>query len=211
MPAVIAGVLLILRGKYLGGAALTTIFFSLQVSVLHLQIIYYTGLIIGIIAWCSCLPLERKKIQTCASFISPDLFALVIGLLNYAYTLLPTRELVTETMRGGKSQLTPTDAKNKTVGGLNKDYAFSVELRHFGNPHLVCTRYAGRWISRKRNFRRFKICGQTLRSWVFRKKMHWLWLIMATGEINRYSRSRLSRSSNLFSFYSGNGICKKLA
>ncbi len=28
-------------------------------------------------------------------------------------------------MRGGKSQLTAVDAKNKTEGGLNKDYAFS--------------------------------------------------------------------------------------
>src|SRR5450755_2030228 len=50
MPAVLAGVLLILRGKYLLGATVTTIFFSLQVSILHIQIIYYTMLIIGIIA-----------------------------------------------------------------------------------------------------------------------------------------------------------------
>ena len=28
-------------------------------------------------------------------------------------------------MRGGKSQLTAVDKKNKTEGGLNKDYAFS--------------------------------------------------------------------------------------
>jgi hypothetical protein len=50
---------------------------------------------------------------------------LVIGLLNFAYILLPTKEYADETMRGGKSQLTAVDAKNKTAGGLNKDYAFS--------------------------------------------------------------------------------------
>ena len=47
MPAVIAGVLLILRGKYLFGTALMTAFFTLEVSIQHLQIVYYTGLIIG--------------------------------------------------------------------------------------------------------------------------------------------------------------------
>ena len=50
MPAVIAGALLILRGKYLGGTALMTFFFGLEVSTQHLQIVYYTGIIIGIIA-----------------------------------------------------------------------------------------------------------------------------------------------------------------
>ncbi|HSZ32289.1 MAG TPA: YfhO family protein, partial [Puia sp.] len=51
-------------------------------------------------------------------------FSLLLGLLSYAYTLLPTRELVGETMRGGKSQLTSANSANKTKGGLNKDYAF---------------------------------------------------------------------------------------
>src|SRR5450631_4741932 len=50
MPAVIAGVLLILRGKYLGGTAVLTVFFTMQVSIQHIQIVYYTGLIIGIIS-----------------------------------------------------------------------------------------------------------------------------------------------------------------
>ncbi len=50
MPAVIAGVLLILRGKYLGGTASMTLFFTLEVSIQHFQIVYYTGLIIGIIS-----------------------------------------------------------------------------------------------------------------------------------------------------------------
>ena len=50
MPAVIAGLLLILRGKYLGGTAVMTVFFGLEVSTQHLQIVYYTGLMIAIIS-----------------------------------------------------------------------------------------------------------------------------------------------------------------
>jgi Bacterial membrane protein YfhO len=126
LPAVVAGALLILRGKYLGGTALMTVFFGLEVSTQHLQIVYYTGIIIGLLA-IVYLVTNRKMIKLKHVLISYALitFSVLIGLLSYAYTLMPTKEVASETMRGGKSQLTPTDAKNKTQGGLNKDYAFS--------------------------------------------------------------------------------------
>ncbi len=126
LPAVIAGALLILRGRYLGGTALMTVFFGLEVSTQHLQIVYYTGIITGILVLVYLIT-NWKEIKLKHILISSSLiaFSLVIGLLTYAYTLFPTREVATETMRGGKSQLTPTDTKNKTQGGLNKDYAFS--------------------------------------------------------------------------------------
>ena len=126
LPAVVAGALLILRGKYLGGTALMTVFFGLEVSTQHLQIVYYTGIIIGILAIVYLIT-NRKLVKLKHVLISYALigFSLLIGLLSYAYTLMPTKEVASETMRGGKSQLTPTDTKNKTQGGLNKDYAFS--------------------------------------------------------------------------------------
>ncbi len=125
MPAVIAGVLLILRGKYLAGTAMMTLFFTLEVSIQHLQIVYYTGLIIGILylVYLGTFWKEKKVKHFLISFFLIT-FSLVIGSLNLAYTLLPTRELVTETMRGGKSQLTAVNSNNKTKGGLDKEYAF---------------------------------------------------------------------------------------
>jgi Bacterial membrane protein YfhO len=126
LPAVIAGVLLILRGRYLMGTALMMIFFTLQVSIQHLQIVYYTGIIIGIIAFVHLLTSWKEyKLKHFLYAYLLIAFSLIIGLLNYAYILFPTKEYSTETMRGGKSQLTSVDAKNKTQGGLNKDYAFS--------------------------------------------------------------------------------------
>src|SRR5450432_373177 len=126
LPAVIAGALLILRGKFLAGTALMTVFFGLEVSTQHLQVVYYTGLMIAIIA-IVYLICNRKKTNFKNILISYFLIAssLIIGLLTYAYTLLPTKEVAEETMRGGKSQLTPVNLKNQTKGGLNKDYAFS--------------------------------------------------------------------------------------
>jgi hypothetical protein len=126
MPAVVAGVLLILRGRYLGGTALTAFFFSMQVGTQHLQIVYYTGLITAIIvvvylasSW------KEKKYKhwiIAGLLVAAGLF---VGFMNYALTMLPTKEYATETMRGGKSELTQADSKNKTKGGLDKDYAFS--------------------------------------------------------------------------------------
>jgi hypothetical protein len=126
LPAVIAGVILILRGRYLAGTTLMIIFFTLEVSIQHLQIIYYTGLIIGMIAIIHLITnWKENKIRHFLFSYLLIAFSILIGMLNYAYILLPTSEYSKETMRGGKSQLTAVDTKNKTEGGLNKDYAFS--------------------------------------------------------------------------------------
>ncbi len=125
MPAVVAGILLILRGRYLGGTALTTLFFGMEVSTQHLQIVYYTGLIVAIIAIVYLVnSWEEKKYKHWLIAFSLIALSLVVGFMNYALTMLPTKEYATETMRGGKSELTQADSKNKTKGGLDKDYAF---------------------------------------------------------------------------------------
>ncbi|HVY74220.1 MAG TPA: YfhO family protein [Puia sp.] len=125
MPAVIAGVLLILRGKYLGGTALTALFFGMAVSTQHLQIVYYTGIIVAIIALVYLIyNWKERKLKHWLIAGALIAVALTIGFMNYALSMLPTKEYATETMRGGKSQLTQADSKNKTRGGLDKDYAF---------------------------------------------------------------------------------------
>jgi hypothetical protein len=125
MPAVVAGILLILRGRYLGGTALTTLFFGMEVSTQHLQIVYYTGLIVAIMAIVYLVHSRKeKKYKHWLIAFSLIALSLVVGFMNYALTMLPTKEYATETMRGGKSELTQADSKNKTKGGLDKDYAF---------------------------------------------------------------------------------------
>jgi hypothetical protein len=54
------------------------------------------------------------------------IFCSTLSLLTVANSYFPTYEYSKETMRGGGSGLTlgTTDKKNKTVGGLDKDYAF---------------------------------------------------------------------------------------
>ncbi|MDP4212831.1 MAG: YfhO family protein [Bacteroidota bacterium] len=135
MPAVVAGVLLILRGRYLGGAAVTTLFFGMQVSTQHLQIVYYTGLILAIIAIVHLFDSwKEKKYKHWLIAFSLIALSLIVGFMNFALTMLPTKEYATETMRGGKSELTQTDSKNKTKGGLDKDYAF---MWSYGIPETL--------------------------------------------------------------------------
>jgi len=125
MPAVLAGILLILRGRYLGGTALTALFFGMEVSTQHLQVVYYTGIIVAaiLIAYLFSEWKEKKYKHWIISF-SLVAGSLIIGFMNYALAMLPTKEYAKETMRGGQSALTQADSKNETKGGLDKDYAF---------------------------------------------------------------------------------------
>ncbi len=125
MPAVIAGTLLIYQGKYLPGAALLTAFFGLQVTTQHIQIIYYTGLILGFITiGFFIISIKKNQIKHSLIAIAIALVSGLIGFGTFALNLLPLQEYAKETMRGGRSELTSVDSKNKTKGGLDKDYAF---------------------------------------------------------------------------------------
>jgi len=123
-PAVIASFILLLQRRYWWGLALLSTFFGLQVGSQHMQIVYYTVLLLGIIGVCYLIyAFKQKQLIHAFSSFGLALIAGIIGFLTFAVSMLPLQEYAKETMRGGKSELTG-DAKNKTKGGLDKDYAF---------------------------------------------------------------------------------------
>lgn len=127
-PAVIGAFLLILQKKYFTGAALLTLFSFFMISQNHVQIVYYTLLIA--IAIAIAYAIKSFKEKELAHLFKSGAIAIisgVIGLAACSITLLPTYEYAKDTMRGGRSELTDTSANkaNKTVGGLDKDYAFN--------------------------------------------------------------------------------------
>jgi Bacterial membrane protein YfhO len=126
-PAVIAGLLVIYQRKFLLGATMLCIFFGLQLSMTqHLQIVYYTLIMLGFITLAYLAKCwKEKQVRNAVIGIAVALGAGAIGFGTYAVELLPVQEYAKETMRGGKSELTQGDSKNKTKGGLDKDYAFS--------------------------------------------------------------------------------------
>jgi hypothetical protein len=126
-PGVLGAFLLILQKKYWTGTALLILFSILMISQNHVQIVYYTLLIALSIAIAYAVKAFKEK-EALHLFKSATLsiVAGLVGLAGAAITLMPTTEYVKETMRGGRSELIDsTNIDNKTIGGLDKDYAFN--------------------------------------------------------------------------------------
>lgn len=128
-PLAIAGLLLLFQKKWwLGSTALVT-GLTLQVGTNHLQIVYYTALILGAITIGYFIDsFKRKEI---ASALKATAIAVIIGIIalgTNAMGTLTTWEYAKESMRGGVSELKETTDKNTTSGGLDKDYAFKYSV-----------------------------------------------------------------------------------
>ena len=125
-PAVIASMMLILQKKYLLGGVLFSLFFGFQIGTQHLQIIYYTVLTLGFISLAFFIySWKQKELKHFFISIAVAIAAGAFGFATSANSILPLQEYAKETKRGGKSELTVnSNDKNKTKGGLDKDYAF---------------------------------------------------------------------------------------
>jgi hypothetical protein len=129
MPAVIAGLFVIYRGKYLQGAALTGVALALVVTNSHWQMVYYLMIMIvfmGIGMLIVAVKEGKLKQFFIASAIAIVTSALAVG--PQAQALLSTAEYTKHTMRGGKSELSSGHDSGKKQGGLDKDYAFTWSL-----------------------------------------------------------------------------------
>lgn len=126
-PAVLAGLILLYRGKWAAGAILLSLMLALMIGVGHWQVLYYSIFVFAGFVICKLVETIRSK-KNFKEFLIPSVIALVIVLIGAATcmsTLLPTREYTKFTMRGGESELTINKDPNKKAGGLDKDYAFT--------------------------------------------------------------------------------------
>lgn len=130
IPPTIAGMVLCYRGKYLWGAALTTLFTALQILSNHVQMTYYFLFLIGFMAIGFLLEALRKKETTVSQAVlgwvkASMAFAIgsLLGVSINASNLFHTWQYSKETMRA-KSELTSVtkDEANQTKDGLERDY-----------------------------------------------------------------------------------------
>jgi hypothetical protein len=120
MPAVIAGVLLTYKGKYLWGSVLTAFALAFEVRTGHLQITYYLALIVVILVIAELISdIKNKKIGHFIKASTGLVAAAFIGVLTCSTTLYGSYEFGKETTRG-KPVLTRNEA-NQTKG-LDRDY-----------------------------------------------------------------------------------------
>ncbi len=124
MPAVVAGLILLMRGRYLMGAALFGVSLSLAVISGHYQIVYYLMFILlfaGLGLLIDAYRSGKIKEALIGGAIAVALIALGVG--SNMSTIKPTVEYTKDTQRGGASELYTHD-KGKKSGGLDKAYAF---------------------------------------------------------------------------------------
>lgn len=120
MPAVIAGVLLTYKGKYLWGSLLTAFALAFEVRAGHLQITYYLALIIAILVIAELISdLRSKKLGHFLKASACLVVAALIGILTCSTALYGSYEFGKETTRG-KPVLTRNE-DNQTKG-LDRDY-----------------------------------------------------------------------------------------
>ncbi|MEO6316432.1 MAG: hypothetical protein ABIU63_05390 [Chitinophagaceae bacterium] len=129
-PAVIGSLILLFQKRYVAGTILMTLFTSMIIFQNHIQVTYYTMLTALALSFAYFIHAFRNKEVSHA--VKATGLAAVSGIIAMgvcAINLFPMKEFTGETMRGGRSELTDTsNAKNKTAGGLDKDYAFSYSV-----------------------------------------------------------------------------------
>ncbi len=127
MPGVIAGIMLLYRGKWLPGAALAGITFALMFSMQHFQIVVYMLIILaGLAIGLFIIALRDKQLGRFFIASGITVAVLAIGAGPSLPPFLTSLEYANATMRGGKSELTVNrrPGETKKSGGLDKEYAF---------------------------------------------------------------------------------------
>lgn len=121
MPPIVAGVYASFRGRTIAGSLIAGLFLGIQMLVNHLQITYYTMLVVLVFVIYELIHSIRNK--AFLSFLKPApwlLLAVTLAVGSNLSNLLTTYEYGKYSIRG-KSELTG-NAENKT-SGLDRDYA----------------------------------------------------------------------------------------
>lgn len=145
MAPVFAGVILVCRGKYLLGAALTTLFMSLEVLCNHIQITYYLVfalLIYVIFEWVARIRRKEYKdiFKSIGIFVIAGVFAIGCNFGN----LSNSYEYMKYTIRG-PSELTSSDGeKSNQTSGVDKDYATQWSMGKAETLTLMIPGFKGR-------------------------------------------------------------------
>lgn len=125
MPAVVGGVHLLFRGKFILGFGVTTAALALHLRENHLQISYYMAMILGVYAIIRLIEAVRQK-QLATFFKSGGIAvaAAVIAVGTFLGPLWAITEYTKYSIRG-KSELNITALPKEETEALNKTYAFT--------------------------------------------------------------------------------------
>ncbi|GAB3906884.1 YfhO family protein [Larkinella knui] len=151
-PAILGGVIMALRGRYLAGAALTALFLGLELYANHVQITYYLafGIVIYVLIE-SVVAIREGRVRQLLLALSSLAVAALLAVGTHTTRLWNAADYVTVTTRG-KSELTitpksetgaPAATAPNPAGGLDKDYAFQYSYGIGETFTLLIPNYAG--------------------------------------------------------------------
>ncbi|WP_431213302.1 hypothetical protein ACQ86N_48240 [Puia sp. P3] len=127
MPGVIGAVILVCERKYWTGMALTALFTGLMIQTNHMQIVYYTMIIVaGLLIGYSIRWLRHRDGWHMARTLTIVIGASVIGILCNAVVLFTTFDSSKETVRGGSELSTGTNSGPSN--GLSESVAFDFSM-----------------------------------------------------------------------------------
>ena len=145
LPFVVAGFLMILRGNYLKGFLISSLFLGLQVHANHYQMTYYTLIMLLVLVLVHYYDFlkskELKKIyKSFFVFISVGLLALLMN----SPSLLATKEY-SEFSTRSKSDITinADGSAKESLGGLDKEYITEYSYGVLESLNLIFPRFMG--------------------------------------------------------------------
>jgi hypothetical protein len=138
----LAGILMIFRGKYLWGAAITALFTSMQILANHIQITYYFYILIAILALVYFVEaLKNKTIAAFGKSIVTLGLAALLGILPNMVKLWTTYDYAKSSIRG-KSEV-KSQQKEAGIDGLSKDYSFDYSMGKMETFSLLVPNFMG--------------------------------------------------------------------
>lgn len=139
-PGILAAGVLLVRGKWLIGGGMLALFTAMQIFANHVQITYYTFILLGLYflfeLFCS---VRFGRLGTWTKAAGIGAVVVVLGVATNAAKMLTTLEYSKETIRG-KSELKENASKGD---GLDKDYLFGWSYGIGESLTLLVPHYAG--------------------------------------------------------------------
>ncbi|MCW3102575.1 MAG: hypothetical protein JWO09_1015 [Bacteroidetes bacterium] len=124
MAPVFAGVILVCRGRYLVGGALTALFFALELVCNHPQIAYYLGIFCAVyVAFEWWARIKQKQYKDIMISLGVFVVAIVLAVGCNTANLWSTYDYAKYTIRGPSELTSAKDDEKNQTSGVDKDYA----------------------------------------------------------------------------------------
>ena len=145
MPLVLAGILLIFKGRHIWGFLLLAVSMSLEIMANHFQMTYYLLLLVVIIGLVYLIDaIKKKQLPHFFKCIGIMIVAVVIGIATNATSLLATKEYTAFSTRGESAITVNTDGSiSEKQDGLSFDYITEYSYGILETLNLFIPRFMG--------------------------------------------------------------------